>query len=286
MRLRQLLLAASLLAGSNAALAAGGPPIAYVKGSGIYLTNQDGTGTVRLHAVSGKRTIGALDLKPSGNEIAFFEIGTGVTRVIKILSFSDSGTADPAGPRTLSGTCAPDSLDYHPTEAKLIISETCNGTTSLATIGTDGSGYTPLIQGSATLVVGKPRWLNNGLSYVYYRSVAPGLRYLCRSDDENCSSPILSGVAVVWMDVARTSNDILFTSSGSSYVSKVNADTGEVTSNIITGTDGHFSPTDRYVLFESPHLASGDYLHVKDLQTLQQPRITGKGDYGAKDWRN
>jgi hypothetical protein len=67
----------------------------------------------------------------------------------------------------------------------------------------------------------------------------------------------------------------------------IDGDTGAdlTPSPFISGTGGHFSPDGRYILYESPHSASGDYLHVYDTTTGLAPRITGKGEYGPTDWR-
>ena len=73
---------------------------------------------------------------------------------------------------------------------------------------------------------------------------------------------------------------------GGPYISKVDADAGAVVSeNYINGTDGHYSPDDRYVLYETPHEARGDYLHILDTTTGLPTRLTTKGEYGPKDWR-
>src|SRR5688500_2295970 len=95
----------------------GGPPIAYVKVGGtsqeIYLVNPDGSGLKKIYGTASKRAIGSVDLKPGGAEVAFTEYGKGTPRVIKIITLSGS---TPVGqPRTLSGPCAVDTVDYHPT---------------------------------------------------------------------------------------------------------------------------------------------------------------------------
>ncbi len=97
---------------------------------------------------------------------------------------------------------------------------------------------------------------------------------------------LLGTVQGVWgFDVGRTTNAILH-DFGGPYITKRDGDTGAVlASNYINGTDGHYSPDDRYVLYETPHEARGDYIHIYDSVTGQTTRLTGKRDYGAKDWR-
>ncbi|HEX6410194.1 MAG TPA: hypothetical protein VFZ88_06345 [Sphingomicrobium sp.] len=263
-----------------------GPSIAYVKVAGtaqeIYLVNPDGTGLRKIYTTPAKKAVGWLDLKPDGSEIAFTEIGKGAPRVIKIMPLS-GGT--PTGPATtLSGTCAVDTIDYHPTNPVLIISDICSGSARIATIRTDGTDYTVLQTGG---YINKARWLRDGLSYVYVRSAANSAALeICRNDCNPANGELLGTVQGVWgFDVGRTTNAILH-DFGGPYITKRDGDTGAVlASNYINGTDGHYSPDDRYVLYETPHEARGDYIHIYDSVTGQTTRLTGKGDYGAKDWR-
>ncbi len=265
----------------------GGPPIAYVKVGGssqeIYLVNPDGSALKKIYGTSSKRAIGSVDLKPGGAEIAFTEYGSGTPRVIKIISLNGS---TPAGqPRTLSGPCAVDTVDYHPTEPVLIISDICNQNPRIATIRTDGTGYAVLQSTGAYL--NKARWLKDGVSYVYVRApVDGGSLQLCKNSCDAAGGELLGTISGMWsMDVGRTAN-ILLHDSGGPYISRVNADTGAVLStNYINGTDGHFSPNDREVLYETPHQARGDYLQIYDNVTGQTRRLTAKGEYGPKDWR-
>ena len=161
----------------------GGPPIAYAKvaGSGqeIYLVNPDGSGLKKIYATPAKRSVAWLDLKPGGGEVAWVEAGSGSPRQIKILSLDGAG--NPVGsPRALVGPCAPDTVDYHPTGPLLIISDICSQNPRIASVGTDGTGYSILVSGSAYL--NKARWLRDGVSYVYVRApVDGGPLQICRN---------------------------------------------------------------------------------------------------------
>ena len=283
---RPLMISLLLVSAATAAEAqSSGPPIAYVKVGGssqeIYLVNPDGSGLTRLHTTGRKVSIVSLDLRPSGGEIAFIEAGVGIPRVIKILSFGGAGASGPT--RTLTGPCAPDTVDYHPVEPRLIISDICNQSPRIATIGTDGASYSVLVEGAA--YVNKARWLRDGISYVYVRApVDGGPLQLCRNSCNPDSNDLLwTGSNLTWMDVGRTSNALLF-DSGGSFIHKLDADTGALQSNLINGTDGHFSPDDNRVLYETPHSARGDYLHIRNADGTYT-RLSGKGEYGAKDWR-
>lgn len=279
---------ASIAVGPGEAQTGGGPPIAFVKVAGtaheIYLVNPDGSSSKKIYATAAKRAIGWLDLKPGGAEIAFTEYGKDSPRLIKLLTLDGS---NPVGtPRTLAGPCAPDTVDYHPTDAMLIISDICNQNARIATIRTDGTGYTVLQSSGGFL--NKARWLRDGISYVYARA-APGggPLQLCRNGCDPANNELLRTVSGLWwMDVGRTSNTVLF-DDGGSYINKIDADSGAlIASNYITGIDGHYSPDDRRVLHETPHSARGDYLQIYDDATGLTTRLSSKGDYGSKDWRN
>jgi hypothetical protein len=264
-----------------------GPPIAYVKVGGsaqeIYLVNPDGSGAKKIYTTASKRAIGWVDLRPGGSEIAFTEYGKGSPRVIKVMPLNGSTPAGP--PVTLTGPCGVDTIDYHPTDPVLIISDLCSQSPRIATIRTDGTGYTPLQSSGAYM--NKARWLRDGVSYVYVRApVDGGPLQLCKNACDPNNGELLQTVNGMWsMDVGRTANSILH-DSGGPFITKVDGDTGVVLSaNYINGTDGHYSPDDRYVLYETPHEARGDFLHILDTSTGLVSRLTTKGEYGPKDWR-
>jgi hypothetical protein len=281
-------LLAANLATTGQAQTTGGPPIAYVKVSGttqeIYLVEPTGFDLKRLYGAGRKISIGWIDLKPGGGEIAFIEAGVGVPRRIKLLSFSDSGI--PTGPaRTLTTPCAPDTVDYHPTEPKLIISDTCPGNPRIATIGTDGTGYTVLVSGTAYM--NKARWLRDGTSYVYVRApVDGGPLQICRNSCDAGNGELLRTVSGVWwMDVGRTGDTILHDYAGGN-TTEIDAMSGAVLRDpVVVGNGSHYSPNDSRILFETPHSAKGDYLHILNSDGTVT-RLTGKGEYGPSDWRN
>jgi hypothetical protein len=280
---RMFAVTTSLLTSTAMAQAAGGPPIAYVKiegsGAAIYLASDNGSAPVKLYATASKRTIGHLDLRPGGNQVAFTEFGAGVPRTVKVLNFTDSGVRV-GNPVSLAGICGVDTVDYHPTEPRLLISEACGAEFKIASINSDGTGYQALLTSPDYL--NKARWLKDGQSFVYVAAPRDGgaLR-LCRDD---CVSPLWTGSGLMWMDVARQSNGILF-DSGGIYTHRLDADTGSLQTNFIVGTDGHYSPSDEDVLYETPHEARGDYLMIRrgNGSTF---RLTTKGEYGSRDWRN
>lgn len=261
------------------------PPIAYMKVEGtaaaIYLARDDGSAPVKLTSTPAKRSVCALDLKPRGGEIAYIECGKGVPRTLKLLNFGESGTAI-GPPRTVTGLCSVDTVDYHPSEPRLLVSEICTGVAKIASIQTDSSGYSVLVSGSGYL--NRARWLKDGVSIVYARAPGDGgAHQLCRNACD-AGNILWTGNSLTWIDVGRNSNHILF-DSGGSFIHRLDADTGALQTNFISGTDGHFSPSDADVLYETPHEARGDYLMIRRANG-STVRVTGKGEYGPKDWRN
>lgn len=286
---RPLIIATLLASGASAthAQTAGGPSIAYVKVSGsqeIWLVEPNGSGLRRVYVAPKKMAIGWVDLKPGGGEIAFTQFGSGQPRVIKILEFDDYGI--PVGQaRTITGSCGVDTLDYHPSEPKLIISDFCPDNPRIATINTDGTGYTVLVSNGS--YVNKARWLKNGLSYVYVRSgLNGGPLDICRDSCNPDSGELLRTVGGNWfLDVGRTKDTILHDFSGSP-TDEIDATTGAVLrAPAVEGNGAHYSPDDTSILYETPHSARGNYLMIVGGSGIPQ-RLTAKGDYGPSDWRN
>ena len=285
-----LRLAVSLLfaaTAGNAIAQTTAPPIAYAKLSGgtqeIYVVNPDGSGSKKIYSSGNKRNIAAIDLKPGGGEIAWIEAGGNTPFQLKVLTLDGAGS--PVGPaRVLSNLCFPNTVDYHPSSSVLILAELCSGTARISTIKSDGTGYAVLR--SFNGYIDKPRWLADGSSYIYIYDANNGTgTHICRNDCDPAANDRLATLpALGRFDVARTRNAIIY-DNGNSFISELNLDTGVITSNIVRGTDPHFAPTDRYVLYETPHEAKGDYLMIYDSVTNSSSRLSGKGEYTGKDWR-
>lgn len=273
------------------AFAAPSQDIAYVKVAGtaneLYVVNHNGAGLTKVYATAKKHGITALDFSPAGNELAFVERVSGSPSVLKRQRLKDSGAADGA-PVTVPNVCAPDYSDYNPTDPTLLlVSGMCNGQMYIATVRTDGSAFSLLQQGNANLYVNEPRWLDDGASYVYVRSVVPGTQELCRNACDASAGDLLgSDSQIVWNDVARTSNIVVYTDNvGKMKLIDVAARSDITPTPFLSGRDGHFSPTDNAILYRSPHEASGDYVLIYDVSTGLSSRVTGKGDWGPVDWR-
>lgn len=273
--------------GSAEAQVAGGPAIAYVKVEGsaasIYLTSETGAGTVKLYTTPSKMTVTTLDMKPGGGELAFVERGKGFAPVLKIIRYDDRGIRV-GQPQIVTGACNPDNIDYHPTEPRLLVSDICSQNSRIATMNTNGSGYSVLVTGSPFL--SDARWLKDGISYVYVRApVDGGALQICRNACNPDNGELLRTVSgLSWMDTARTRNTLLFDEGGTT-TSEIDADSGALLrANFISGTDGHYSPDDLRVLYETPHSARGDYLRIRNTDG-SFTAVSPKGEYGPKDWR-
>ena len=271
-----------------AALAAPTQDIAYVKVAGsvneLYVANHDGTGLTKVYATAKKHGITALDFSPAGDELAFVERASGSPAVLKRLRLKDSGAADgaPVAVPNLCGTV--DYVDYNPTDPSvLMISGFCNQQIYVGRVGVDGTGFATLQQGNANLYVSEGRWLRDGVSYIYVKSVQPNVQMLCRDGcDPNAGQLLWSGTQIVWNDVARTTDSVIFTDNVGN-MRLVDQSGTEVTPPVASGRDAHFSPGDDAIIYRTPHQASGDYVLIYDFNVSR--RVTGKGEWGPVDWR-
>jgi hypothetical protein len=272
------------------AFAAASQDIAYVKiagtGSELYVVNANGSGLTRVYS-NKKGYVSQLDMSPAGNELAFVERVSGSPSVLKRQRLKDSGAADGA-PVAVPNLCGPDYVDYNPADpGLLLVSGACSGHLYIATIRTDGSGYSELQTGNANLYVSEARWLNDGASYVYVRSVVAGTQQLCRNAcDESAGDLLWSDTQIVWNDVARTSDTVIYTDNvGNMKLIDVATRSDVTPTPFLSGTSGHYSPSDDYIVYRSPHKAGGDYVLIYDVATGLSSRLSGKGSWGSVDWR-
>ena len=269
----------ALFAGTSA-IAQIGPEIAYAKESGsgfdIYLVNSNGSGLVQLYRGAAKKGISHLDIKPGGGEIAFME-GT----VLKTLRYDNNGVA--LGPPTIiESTCMAGTMDYSPDGTSLLYAASCAGSGQIKRF--PGSS-TPLV---VTGILSSVRWTRDGSSFIYNTSTAsaPGVHFYHKRTLTGSTDVILFQTNYGgWIDVGRVGDTILHTN-GQSYTSEYSTIDGSLIgqANFITGTDGHYSPTDDRILYRSPHVASGVYLMIRQ-NSGAVSRLTGKGGYSGKDWR-
>lgn len=294
--LRPLMLA-TLLATSAASAAqaqsTGGPSIAYAKAGGtameIYLVNPNGTGLTKLYTAPRKTSVGFMDLRPGGNELAFTE---GFR--IKIQRFFDSG--QPNGAATLLDTpCQAWHPDYHPSgDGSFVFLHVCGGTYEVRQY-VPGVGMTTLF---STISTNRVRW-NRAGTHLYYdeeTSFNSGNLHLKRRDiasgvvedlgDMGCTiSSCLDS-----FEVGRAGDRVLFgpTTGPKLFDSATMSGVSQATAVCINrgGTDLHFSPGDANLIYRTPHSARGDYIMIAASNCSGAPgALTGKGEWGWKDWR-
>ena len=272
------LIALVALTASTSAFAQIGPEIAYAKQSGsgfeIYLVNSNGTGLVRLYRGAAKKLIAHLDIKPGGGEIAFVE-----GNALKTLTYNNSGVATGA-PTIINSTCYNNTVDYSPDGSSLLYTASCNQVGQVLRFPGTGD---PL---AVTGFLSSARWLRDGLGFLYVANAAqPGTTELRKRMFADGAETVLLPTEGGKFDVSRSGSSLLVTN-GQGYTSEYSIADGSLTStpNFITGTDGHYSPTDDRILYETRHVASGDYLIIRQ-SSGSISRLTGKGEYSAQDWR-
>jgi Tol biopolymer transport system component len=281
-----LLTSAALVAAP--ALAAPTQDIAYAKvagnGSELYVVNSNGSGLTKVYS-NKKGYVGYVEISPAGNELVFIERVSGSPSVLKRQRLKDSGTADGAAV-TVPNLCGPDYADYNPADpGLLLVAGACSGHLYIATVRTDGSGYSELQTGNSNLYISQPRWLNDGASYVYVKSTQPNVQLLCRNGcDPNSGEVLWSGTQILWPDVARTSDTVIFTDNVGN-IKVVDSSGNELSPPFASGRDAHFASDDSAIVYRSPHQASGDYVLIYDLATNRSTRLSAKGDWAAVDWR-
>jgi len=171
-------LAASAVADAAFAQSPGGPPIAYIKAGStqeIHLVNADRTGLTRLYTAPRKTSLGWLDLKPGGNELAFTEKFR-----IKIQKFHDNGQPNGAA-TTITTSCTAWHPDYHPNgDGRFIYIVACSSDFGIWQY-TPGGGSAEIF---GTISTNRVRWNRTG-THIYYdeeTSFNSGLLRLKRRD--------------------------------------------------------------------------------------------------------
>lgn len=272
---------ASALLFSSATAFAAGQEIAYVKvgsrGQEVYLINADGTGQSKVYTAAAKKNIGALDFKPSGEEVAIVELGS----PLRIVTLSANGT--PTGTRFIDTPCRVHAVDYHPTEPKLLLAVGCSGVSHVATIGANGNGEDYAIVTSG-IYLNAPRWLADGQSFAYLRAVEYTTTFELRVRRGDADSVVAVVGAGSWMDVSYQDNTALVTDA-SSNIDRFNLDDpSQHRDNVVQGTDGHFAADGARFVYETPHAAKGNYLYIYRPDGAPWA-LTSKGSYGPRDWR-
>ncbi|MGI8611807.1 MAG: hypothetical protein ACR2KH_06000 [Sphingomicrobium sp.] len=276
------LLAAGMATPAAAQVTPGGPRIAYVKpvnnGHEIYLVNTDGSGLARVYKGSPKVGIANIDLKPGGNEIAFSE-----NWLIKVQKFYDHGA--PNGAATpVTSSCTSFHPDYHPSgDGSFVFITACAGRFSIRQY-TPGSGAVSLFDVVSSNWV---RW-NSAGTHLYYdeelvfNSGVVHLKRRASGEAEAADLGPLSGLNS--FDVTHAADQLVY---GSPTAPKLfdgtSSNTSQSTAFCRTGDGFHFSPDGARFIYQTPHMAKGDYIMIGSCSSVQP--LTVKGTWGKTDWR-
>lgn len=286
--------------GSAVAQTAGGPPIAYVKksntGDEIYLVNPENTGLLRLYKAPRKTSIGHIDLRPGGGEIAFTED----FRTLKILSFDSYGRPGVGEPRTVREMTIPCSLfgpDYHPTDGRLAYIEGC-GAANFAVWTVQPGATEPNQQPMfGHYGMGRIRWSssNHNLYYAAQRNDGTSNVYLYERESNNIVSNELGpieGYATFGVVPEGNTGNKIFWSVGDGTFKLLDTWTQTpftyaATTLCLRAQGLAFGPGGSAQVYVSPHLAKGDYVMVGASDCSGRPiALTGKGNWGSMvDWR-
>jgi hypothetical protein len=286
--------ATSLAAVAGSATAA--PPIAYTKEAGgkfeLYLTNENGSGTVKLYSSPARNSIGNVDMNPAGNQIAFTESrSTG----FKILQYSANGL--PATVTTYDDGCWVDGLDYHPFDSSLLIIHRCPNPQSITIRRWANGAYLSSMlptngQNDAYRGV---RWLGDGRDFLMVYATPTGAT-LRRHSLDFSSAPVPIkfweglGAGPRGFDAARCQDDILqpacmkIVYEDATGVRELIYDSGGAGADslLVAGaTGGRYSPNNGRILYRAS-APKGTYT----LNVTNPPETAGaKAVYGTSDWR-
>ena len=286
-------IASALLASSTLfatpAIAAGGQEIAYVKvGSSqeIDLVSPDGSGLTRVYTSGRKMSIGYLDLKPGGGEVAFSE-----NFKVKIQKFSASG--QPVGaPISVPSSCNAWSPDYHPSgDGTLIFVNGCSAGNMQV------MQYSPVTGQSTVLfsvfIVNRVRWSRTGAYIVYDETTSP-TAIVERLKRRDMSTGAVQDYGPLGdldsFDINRVGEQLVVGAAASPKLFDFDTmtDTSQATPICVVGggVNFHFSPTGADFVYRTPHSAKGDYILLRHSDCSSNvATLAPKGSWGPVDWR-
>lgn len=273
----------ALLLTSTTAYATGtGPEIAYVKSgtySEIYLVEPDGTRLRLLYRSKQRMRIFVLDMKPTGGELAFEEVGnTAATATLKVLIYDEAGTLRET--KTLP-VCRISSLDYHPSGSDLLYLDSCAGARRLNTATMTSSPLT------VPPGINKAGW-RNATELVYNRSTEAASEVLVASLSEPADATVVGEVRLAQsMDISTSGASLLVDPVDFGALSMFSMTSGTEQKNWQIGHNGHFSPDDLQVAYATGYDVRGQYIMIRNTNGVGGSfRLAGKGVFGPLDWRN
>jgi hypothetical protein len=262
---------------------AGGPPIAYAKGSRtsvLYLANADGSAAKVLYKAPSGKKIFSLAVRHGGNELAFEQVdccsSTG-TSTVKIVQYDNAGVRI-GTPKSQSVSCRVGSLDYHPADGTLLVVSGCNGQLSRLNTGTMTS--TQITTGRR---VSKAAWMS--ASKVFMAS-SPDLYTFDVSAPSALTKIVANEDAVVTVDAAADgSRGVISTSQFPDRVKLVTPlAAGAAVSEVVRGSSPGFSPDGQKIIYIAG-TGRTQTIRVRPISTgTGEQVITGQGIYSSVAW--
>lgn len=266
----------------------GGPEIAYVKnGSGeIYLTDRQGSSLTKLYTGPRKTSLRWLDIKPGGNQLAFTQ---GLS--IRIQQYHDNGQPNGAATSIPDAPCAyTHSPDYHPSgDGTFVFIAACGfGNFQIMTYRAGEAGPTPLFTvGSANRI----RWSLTGEHLIYDEAASANsnVANLKRRNVATGEVVDFGPIPDLTSFEVRRSGDRLVYGSATAPRQIDFATMTDTSQSVPLGCEGddiHFSPDDSRMVYETPPAKGGTFILTKASNCSgSTSSLTGKGDWGSKDWR-
>ena len=285
---RTALLGAFLLSAASAGLAA--PPIAYVKVGGssqeIDLANPTGSGITRVYTGARKASIGLVDVKPGGGEIAFSE-----NFRIKIQTYSATG--QPVGAAVnVPSSCNAWAPDYHPSgDGTLIFVNGCSAGNMQV------MQYSPATNQSTKLfdvfIANRVRWSRTG-AYIYYDETDSSTALVERLKRRDMTTGVVDDYGELGdldsFDVNRVGEQLVFGAAAAPRLFDFDTmtNTSQATPVCVVGggEDFHYSPDGADFIYKTPHSAKGDYILIRHSDCSSNvTTFAPKGSWGHKDWQ-
>jgi hypothetical protein len=289
----------ALFFAAPALAATGGPAIAYSIQNGstfsIYLTNPDGSGTVKLYTAPVKTNIAQIDMRPGGNQLAIIE-GSAGRNLLKIIAYTDAGNPTSIATVDMSG-CTATGIDYHPSgDGSMIVARYCGSAQNLEvrrfTNGAFESSPIVTLGTGVDSAMGPIRWLGDGSGFLLaYDTITGGVR-IQRHELSNPNAPVTvwsmpnPSNLPNWFDVARCSGALdstcakfLYTD-GSGNLHQVHFDDfgGTDEGVLMAGADGHYSPDNSQILYRVSNKTNQQL-------KIDSTTLVSKGTFAGKDWR-
>ena len=284
-----ILSCASALLATSPAIAGVGPEIAYQEqhqnGDEIYLINPDGSGRSLVFKGPSKFFVSSLDMRPGGGELA-----VGLRTRLFIVDYDSRGVKTSSREIGMpTPGCNVGTLDYHPSDGSLIMSQACGSSNSkIYRLPAGASVFDPTPLLSVSYYVGA-RWSRNGTRIYFSYGGAPGIFAL---DPGTGSTTQVQGSGWELSDMLQLGEQtVLNLSGGPANLPQGTYKIGDLTTGqqrdgCRLATSIHFGSNDTQFVFRTPLNQGGYYVMVTNSDCSGAPlKLTGKGAFYYVDWR-